>query len=213
VSSVCVIGALSIGGCGSGGAHVEKTQHVAAWTQSARGAFAVLASRATPEDSLPRVFRGSQMSVRSARDPTLVARRLFVGPSVWFAVEQDRRLCLLYIVAPLLAGTNQMRLPSATVRQCASLAESVAGRLVVTQSYASRGASGAVLVMGVVPNGVGTVVVGSAAGRHDVVRVSRNGYRAMVREPAFVQFRYYRAGRTVRGYVPIFAMGGSYASR
>jgi hypothetical protein len=129
------------------------------------------------------------------------ARRLSSTVPAWLVPESDERLCLLHTVKALIRGRGGRSLPFAIVQQCTTMATARAGRLVVTQSLsASRQGSSAVMILGVVPDGVTTVSVLDGGGHAKVLRVRRNSYAGIVVDPSAVRFSD-RVGHTIVSYL------------
>lgn len=160
-------------------------------------------------DALPSARHGM---LPSRSDPLLTqasereARRLPLrAPAAWLVPAADERLCLLYTVNALMLGPGGRPLPPAVVQQCATVAAATAGRLVVTQSLSpsSRAGAGAILVVGVVPDGVRRVSVISGDGHQTVGSVRGNSYAGTVVDPTAVKFSDDVGNGTVSRQVPI----------
>lgn len=134
------------------------------------------------------------------------ARRLPLRtPAAWLVPAADERLCLLYTVNALTLGPGGRPLPPAVVQHCATGAAATAGRLVVTQSLSPSdpAGSGAILVVGVVPDGVRRVSVISGDGHETVAAVRRNSYAATIVDPTAVTFSDHVGNGTLSRQVPI----------
>ena len=126
-------------------------------------------------------------------------------PAAWLVPATDERVCLLYTVNALTRGPGGRPLPPAVVQHCATVAAATAGRLVLTQSLsASREGSSAVMILGVVPDGVSTVSVLSGGDGHTkVLPVRGNSYTGIVVDPTAVRFSERAGNTTVSRLVPV----------
>jgi hypothetical protein len=206
--TACFLGGLACFPLGCGGGELDSTSNQPELNRTAEehtsraiaaGAFfSVLNRSRTSDDALPYVPRKSRGPVFAARGRSgplsdmasaHAARRLWLSVPAWLVPESDERLCLLHTVKALTRGLGGRSLPPAIVQQCTTMAAATAGRLVVTQSLsASRRGSSAVVILGVVPDGVTTVSVLDGGGHAKGLPVRRNSYAGIVVDPKAVRF-------------------------
>jgi len=127
----------------------------------------------------------------------------------WLVPAADERLCLLYTVKALTSGPEGRPLPPAIVQQCTTVTAAAAGRLVVTQSLsASRQGSSAVMILGVVPDGVTRVSVIGGDAHAKVLPVRGNSYAGTVLDPTAVRFSERMGNSTVSRLVAVASFDG-----
>jgi len=190
-----------------GAAHATDGSDAHAYVGPSAGTFfSVLDSKRTVEDALPSVRHGPSVGSQvplSDEAGVDAARRL--SSTSWLVPISGGRLCLVYIVKALTRGPGGAPLPPALVQQCATVSAAVAGRLVVTQSLSppSRAGSGAVLILGVVPDGVRRVSVIGGDGHTTSLLVRHHSYAGTVVDPTAVRFSDHVGNTTVSQLVPV----------
>jgi hypothetical protein len=173
--------------------------------------FSALDRKRTVEDALPSVRRGPSVGrqVPLSEEASVDAARRLSSTS-WLVPVSGGRLCLVYSVKALTRGPGGSPLPPALVQQCATVSAAIAGRLVVTQSLglSSRAASGAVLILGVVPDGVRRVSVIGGDGHTTSLLVGHNSYAGTVVDPTAVSFSDHAGNTTVSQMAPVASFDG-----
>jgi hypothetical protein len=197
-----------------GAAHATDGSDATYVARSAGTFFAVLDSKRTVEDAVPSVRHGPSAGsqVPLSGDAGVDAARRLSSTS-WLAPMSGGRLCLVYIVKALTRGPGGSPLPPALVQQCATVSAAVAGLLVVTQSLSpsSRAGSGAVSILGVVPDGVRRVSVIGRDGHTTSLLVRHNSYAGTVVDPTAVSFSDHVGNTTVSQLIPVASFDGRLA--
>lgn len=173
---------------------LEAPVHYAGFSLLSRGGGT---GDAIPDEALATLK--SDASVSLNREDIVDARRVLPSEPAWLVPAGGGDLCLVRLLYPLVRAVGGAALPPAPVVDCASQANALAGKLVTTQSLSatSAGASVPIRVIGVVPDGVNSVTIGSQSGSRMRVDVLRNGYVAVLREPTEVIFVVQDQGRSV----------------
>jgi hypothetical protein len=211
----------SLVGCGGGESsststwpEVDTTAEANTAKATSAGAFFSVLNRSRTSDdtllSVPHEPRGPVVAAPGTSGPLSntasahAARRLASAVPAWLVPKSDERLCLLYAVKALTLGPGGRPLPLAIVQQCTTVAAATVGRLVVTQSLsASRHGSGAVMILGVIPDGVSTVSVLGGDGHTKVLPVRGNSYAGTVVDPTAVRFSDRVGTSSVSRVVPV----------
>jgi hypothetical protein len=180
-----------VGGCGS--ASPPDSSLASPATKRSVTAFHVLTEALTGDDAVPRQFaatlENSTQTEISARD-VAAARRVLPDNPAWLFTAGENEVCLAREVYPLIPSMNGVALQPALEFSCEAVSAAEAGKLVETQSLATtQAAISPARVVGIVPDGVTSVVVRLRGGQRVRVAVARNAYEATVRKPMDVEFR------------------------
>jgi hypothetical protein len=169
--------------------------------------FAVLETPATPDDSLPQeVVDALVHSVEPeiTRTAMRTARRVLADNPTWLVRAPDGELCLVGIVYPLPGSWLRAHFTPTVTRECAPERDAASGRLVGTQSLGvSVATSEMARVVGVVPNGTGSVVIVARDGQRAAAMVDRNAYELTVREPVALTFTTTHRGHRVTRHIAL----------
>jgi len=163
----------------------EPTQH------SMQASFAVLDTAAATGDKLPREVIAS-LGLSAVPEFTLVelrqARRVLADQPGWLVPAQGGELCLVRLIDLVGGKPLDGAFTPAITHVCVSEHAAQSGQLVEVQSLGTSIAkSGVCRVVGVVPDGVTAVHVGSDHGTARVP-VDRNAYEVIVYKPTKLWF-------------------------
>jgi len=177
-------------GCGGATGHV-RGRAIASPERIPRG-FAVLRSRRTSDDGLPA---SALHALASSRRPYFAAssyrgaRRVLASPPAWLLSANGGDLCLVHIIYPLLSSFHGELLAPTPTFTCGSPAQARQGRLLDVQSLSTTATARApALVLGVLPDGIGSVTIGSRDGPDVTAPVLRNAFAAKIRAPAWLRY-------------------------
>lgn len=199
IALLCAGGSV-LASCG-GGKQVSRDE-LESMISVRHAGFSSLSQQGSPGDAIPDEALSAlegDASASFSRGDILDARRVLPSEPAWLVPTGGGDLCLVRLLYPLVAAEGGVALPPAPAIDCASEADARAGKLVTTRSLSatSAGPSVPVRVVGVVPDGVNSVTIGSQLGGKARVNVIRNGYVAVLREPTEVQFVVRNDGRLV----------------
>ena len=199
--TACTLGLLT--SCSSA-AHDPTRTTVRQEPQKSRGLvafFAVLGAPRTAHDELPpsgRALLAEQPNLIAPQNYTH-ARSVSTQWSTWLIPAKGEQLCLIRELYPLRI-LQAVGLPPIAAADCATVEEARHGQLVITQS-AGATVHGMADVLGVVPDGVRSVMITSRNHRRTSTLVARNAYAAAVATPMQVSFLTHDDHGHLRRYV------------
>ncbi len=172
--------------------------------------FAVLDREGTDDDLLPSdlvvTLKQSVQPEFTSEDLTL-ARRVLPETPAWLLPSAKGELCLVTLNYALITVVRGMAQPPAASGECVSEREARLGRLVLLRSLATTPTSTnqRTQVIGIVPDGVRTVIVDGGAPPATSVDVSRNAYTVAVSAPRRIHYQAVHDGRLATIAVPVKA--------